>query len=357
MGLVTNHTGRACDGRSTVDVLRRAPGVTLSALFGPEHGIRGALDQSHVDDGTDAATGLPVFSLYGARTKPAPEQLAHIDTLVFDIADVGCRFYTYSSTLLGTLEAASAHGLRVVVLDRPNPITGLAAEGPLPDPDKLSFTACHFLPVRHGLTMGELARLFHAERELSCPLEVVPCEGWHRGDWYDHTGLLWVNPSPNMRSLAAALLYPGVGLLEFTPVSVGRGTGTPFEVFGAPYVDARAFASCLRAQGVPGVGFVPVEFVPSASVYAGEACGGVQFVVANREEMDSVRLGLTLARVLREMYPAQWQPDKLLTLLANGEAFADVLAGKPFADIAAGWASPLAAWKARRAPFLLYAAP
>ena len=235
---MTNHTGRTRDGRTTIDALHGADRVELAALFGPEHGIRGEVDDK-VSDGRDSHTGLPVYSLYGAREKPTPEQTQGLDTLVFDIQDVGCRFYTYISTLGLVMEAASEQKLRVVVLDRPNPITGTRVEGPLADPDKLSFTACHPIPVRHGMTAGELARLFRAERGLVCPLEVVPCEGWRRGDWYDATGLLWVNPSPNMRSLTAATLYPGVGLLEMTNLSVGRGTDTPFEVVGAPYITPR----------------------------------------------------------------------------------------------------------------------
>jgi len=216
VGLVTNHTGLTGDGRTTIDALHAAPGVTLAALFGPEHGLRGEHDEA-VADGVDTQTGLPVFSLFGTRTQPTPEQLAGLDTLVFDIQDIGCRFYTYLSTLLSILEAASAHDLHVVVLDRPNPIGGEAAEGPLADRDALSFVACHPVPVRHGLTLGEMARLLHAERGLTCSLEVIACDGWRREDWYDATGLLWTHPSPNMRRLTAAALYPGVGRRSLHP--------------------------------------------------------------------------------------------------------------------------------------------
>ena len=205
VGLVTNHTGLTRDGRTTIDALHDAPGVSLRALFGPEHGLRGDHDED-VADGTDVRTGLPAYSLFGARTRPTPEQLTGLDTLVFDIQDIGCRFYTYVSTLGNVLEAADVHGLRVVVLDRPNPITGMAVEGPLTDADALSFVAYHPIPIRHGLTVGELARLMHAEKRLACRLEVIPCENWRRGDWYDATGLLWTNPSPNMRRLSAAAL-------------------------------------------------------------------------------------------------------------------------------------------------------
>ena len=353
IGLVTNHTGLTGDGQATVDVLHRAEGVTLTALFGPEHGLRGDYDEK-VSDSIDGKTGLPVFSLFGARTQPTEAQMAAIDTLIFDIQDIGCRFYTYISTLKNVLEAAGTHGKRVMVLDRPNPITGGHVEGPLPDPEALSFVACHSVPVRHGLTIGELARLFHTEIGLTCPLEVIACEGWRRGDWYDATGLLWANPSPNMRRLPAAVLYSGVGLLEFTNVSVGRGTDTPFEVLGAPYLDPRPFAAALNTAALPGVRFLPIWFTPSASMFAGDRCGGVQIVVTDRDALDSVRLGLTLALTLRALFPQDWQPEKLETLLVNRQVQEQVLSGATYSEIAAGWQHDLAAFAKRIAPNRLY---
>ncbi len=347
VGLVTNHTGLTRTGQPTIDALFHAPDVSLVALFGPEHGLRGDFDQPKVADSVDTQTGLPVYSLYGARTQPSGKQLGDLDTLVFDIQDIGCRFYTYLSTLGTILEAASAHGKRVVVLDRPNPITGTRTEGPLADLDNLAFVAPHPVPIRHGLTCGEMARLLHAEKHWTCPLEVVPCEGWQRGDWYDATGLLWTNPSPNMRRLTAAALYPGVGVLEFTNVSVGRGTDTPFESFGAPYLDPHAFASALNAERVPGVRFIPTKFTPTVSVFAGEPCGGVQILVTDRDALDAVRVGFTLALTLRRLAPSTWQPEKLMTLLANQAAYDSVIAGKPYAEIAAGWAGDLAEFEAR----------
>ena len=353
VGLVTNHTGLTRDGQATIDALHKASHVSLEALFGPEHGIRGESDE-HVADGRDEKTGLPVWSLYGARTRPAPEQLAGLDTLVFDIQDIGCRFYTYLSTLGHVLEAASAEGLRVVVLDRPNPIGGLAAEGPVADAEALSFVAYHPVPVRHGLTVGEMARLLHAEKGLTCPLEVVPCSGWRRGDWYDATGLTWINPSPNMRRLPAAALYPGVGLLEFTNVSVGRGTDTPFEVFGAPYLAPRAFAGALNAEALPGVRFIPVRFTPAASVFAHESCGGVQLLVTDRARLNAVQVGLTLAVTLRRLYPDSWQPDKLNRLLVSARTQDALLAGANYADMAAGWAAALRDFGDRAQAVYLY---
>jgi len=255
---------------------------------------------------------------------------------------------------LNVLEAADTHQKRVIVLDRPNPITGARAEGPLADLDKLAFVACHPIPIRHGLTLGEMARLLHAEKQWTCPLEVIPNKGWKRGDWYDATGLLWTNPSPNMRRLSAAALYPGIGLLEFTNVSVGRGTDTPFEIFGAPYLSATAFASALNAEHLPGVRFVPTYFTPAASVFARERCGGVQILVTDREALNAVRVGLTLALVLRRGYEHIWQPEKLMTLLVSQSAHDGVAAGKVYAEIAEGWADDLAAFEERMSGWRLY---
>ncbi|HAF16669.1 MAG TPA: hypothetical protein DHU55_17450, partial [Blastocatellia bacterium] len=234
VGLVTNQTGRDREGRSTIDILHRAPNVKLVALFSPEHGIRGAADEK-VLDSKDEQTGLPIYSLYGETRRPKPEHLKDLDALVFDIQDIGTRFYTYISTLGYVMEEAAKAKRPVFVLDRPNPIGGVEVEGPLADADRLSFTAYHTIPVRHGMTIGELAELFNQERKIDGDLRVIKMDGWSRSMWLDETNLAWVNPSPNMRSLTEATLYPGIGLLETTNVSVGRGTDTPFEVVGAPW--------------------------------------------------------------------------------------------------------------------------
>ena len=353
VGLVTNHTGVNRDGNATVDLLHKAPGVHLHCLFSPEHGIRGALDEN-VPDGKDEITGLPVYSLYGARTKPSAAQLAGLDALVYDIQDIGARFYTYISTLGLCMEAAAQHNVAFLVLDRPNPIGGVAVEGCLADADKLSFTAYHPIPIRHGLTVGEMARLFHAEKKLGGHLDVVPVQGWKRATWWDATNLVWVHPSPNMRSLTQALLYPGICLLEPTNVSVGRGTDTPFEVIGAPWMEGRRVAAECRARDLPGVAFVPVRFTPHTSVHAHHACGGVNIIVTDRARFQPVLTGMTLAEIIYRLYPNAWEADKFNRLLVNDAAYHAFREGASAASLREGWASQVEAFRARRAPYLLY---
>ncbi len=353
VGLVTNHTGRDRAGRQTIDVLHKAPGVRLVALFSPEHGIRGLLDEK-VSDSKDEQTGLPVYSLYGETRRPQPAQLKDLDALVFDIQDIGTRFYTYISTLGYVMEEAARARLPVFVLDRPNPIGGLDVEGPIADADKLSFIAYHSIPVRHGMTVGELARLFNEERKINCDLRVVRMEGWRRGMWFDATNLTWVNPSPNMRSLAEAALYPGVGLLETTNVSVGRGTDTPFEVVGASWLDGRRLAGYLNSRKIAGVRFVPVRFTPKASVFKDEECGGINIVVTDRARFRPVQTGLEIAVALRRLYPAEWKTEGYVRLLANAETFEAVKRADEPEGISRLWADNLAEFRPARARALLY---
>jgi uncharacterized protein YbbC (DUF1343 family) len=353
VGLVTNHTGRAADGTPTIDLLFKADGVKLVALFSPEHGIRGELDEK-VGDAVDAKTGLPVYSLYGERRKPTAETLKGVDTLVYDIQDIGCRFYTYISTLGLVLEAAKEHGLRVVVLDRPNPIGGVAVEGPVRDAGRGSFVAYHELPVRHGLTVGELAVLFNSERDLKVDLDVVKVADWRRGDLFDRTGLTWRNPSPNMRHLTAALLYPGIGLLETTNVSVGRGTERPFEWVGAPWIDGRQLAAELNRRNPPGVRFVPVSRTPTSSKHQGAECGGVDIIGVDWAKVSPVRLGLEVAAALRALYPQKWETKNLDRLLVHKATHEGLVGGKAVADLEKSWAQELDAFRKRRAAVLLY---
>ncbi len=354
VGLITNHTGINRAGESTASLLHAAEGVELVALFSPEHGFAGQLDVAKINDTRDPVTGLPVHSLYGATRVPTAESLQGIDTLVFDIQDVGTRFYTYISTMGGAMRAAAEHGIRFVVLDRPNPIGGLAVQGPMLDPGSESFVGYHRLPVRHGLTTGELARLFNQELELGLYLQIITMEGWRRADFFDATGLMWVNPSPNMRSLTQALLYPGIGLLETTNVSVGRGTDTPFEVVGAPWLDGVKLAGELNAAGLPGVRFVPVRFTPTASKFEGEVCGGINVLVTHRSVFHPLRTGLLLARELRRLFPDHWKPDSYNRLLSHTQTLDAVLAGNELDEIEGIYEAELNAFLDRRTPFLMY---
>lgn len=355
VGLITNHTGRTRSGRSTIDVLFQAPEVQLVRLFSPEHGIRGEVD-AQVPDGKDPATGLPVVSLYGAKQKPTPQDLEGLDTLVFDIQDIGVRYYTYASTLGLVLEAAAEGGKRLVVLDRPNPIGGVAVAGPVRDPDLASFVAYHALPVRHGMTLGELAGLYRGERHLKVDLEVVACRGWSREQTFDRTGLTWTNPSPNMRSLTQAMLYPGVGWLEATNLATGRGTDAPFERVGAPWIDPGPFAAALNAAGLAGTRFVPIRFTPSERQFKGERCGGVQILITDWSRFEPLRLGLVLAATLRAQYEHQWKPDGVLKLLCDRASCEAIARGQAPAAVASLWAGELEEFRRVRARYLIYRA-
>ncbi len=354
IGLITNHTGRDRDGNSTIDLLHKAPDVKLVALFSPEHGIRGALDQENISNTTDEKTGLPVFSLYGDTRKPTDEMLKDIDALVFDIQDVGARFYTYTSTMGLALEAAAKNKKSFIVLDRVNPINGEAVEGPLADLDKLSFIAHHPIPVRHGMTIGELAQLFNRERGINADLQVVRVEDWKRAQWFDSTGLTWVNPSPNMRSLTEATLYPGVCLLEPTNVSVGRGTDTPFEVIGAPWIDGRKLAEALNSAKLQGVRFVPVRFTPKSSVHKDAECGGVNIVVTDRNAFEPVITGLEMAAQLKKLFPKDFSIERFNRLLVNQKTFDAFRQGADARAMRQVWQTELDGFRAIRRKYLLY---
>jgi uncharacterized protein YbbC (DUF1343 family)/CubicO group peptidase (beta-lactamase class C family) len=354
VGLITNHTGRDREGRSTIDLLAGAPDVKLVALFSPEHGIRGALDQEKITNSKDEKTGLPIFSLYGETRQPTADMLKGLDVLVYDIQDIGARFYTYISTMGLAMEAAAKNKIKFVVLDRVNPINGADVEGPVADADKLSFIAYHRIPVRHGMTVGELAQLFNAERGINADLQVVKVEDWRRAQWFDSTGLAWVNPSPNMRSLTQATLYPGVCLLEPTNVSVGRGTDTPFELVGAPWIDGRKLAEALNNAKLAGVRFVPVRFTPKASVHEGRECGGVNVVITDRAEFEPVLTGLEMAAQILKLFPKEFEAGKFNRLLVNEKVFAAFKQGSDARALRQVWEGDLQAFRAVRAKYLLY---
>ncbi|HYX28891.1 MAG TPA: exo-beta-N-acetylmuramidase NamZ domain-containing protein [Pyrinomonadaceae bacterium] len=353
IGLITNQTGRDRSNRSTIDVLFKAPNVKLVALFSPEHGIRGLADEK-VSDSKDEQTGLPIYSLYGETRRPKPEQLQGLDALVYDIQDVGVRFYTYTATLGNVMEEAAKAKLRVIVLDRPDPINGVDVEGPIADADKFSFTAYYSMPVRYGMTIGELARFFNEEKHLSVDLRIIQLENWRRAMWFDSTGLTWINPSPNMRSLTEAALYPGIGLLETTNLSVGRGTDTPFEVVGAPWIDGAKFASYLNSRHIPGIRFIPVRFKPSASVFKNEDCGGVNMIITDRSRFQSVAAGIEIAVALHSLYPSDWKVDSYLRLLVNSEALEHLKRGESADQVIRSWTATLDKFKQERTRVLLY---
>ncbi len=352
IALVTNRSAVDRAGRRTVDVLR-AGGVDVVALLAPEHGLDASVD-AFVKDGVDAKTGLPIKSLYDAkRKKPTASELEGADTIVFDLQDAGVRFYTYETTLGLVLESAKELGLHVVVLDRPNPV-GSAIEGPLLDEGRTSFTAYHRTPIRHGMTLGELARLFDTERAIGASLEVVPMQGYRRDMSFGDTLLAWVPPSPNLRTEIEAVLYPGVALVEGTNVSVGRGTATPFELVGAPWIDGERLAQHLNARGLEGVSFRPARFTPKSSVHAGVECGGVSITVADAKRVASVRLGVALALSLRALHAEAWDAKNLIRIVGNAATVKALERGDPLDAIVASWKADEAAFAARRQPHLLY---
>ena len=354
IGLVTNHTGRNFSGKPTIDVLFEAKNVKLVSLFAPEHGIRGELDVSKIDDSKDEKTGLPIYSLYGETRRPKPEHLKDLDAIVYDIQDIGARFYTYTATLKNVMEEAAKAKIPVYVLDRPNPINGNDVEGSLAEEDKLSFIAAHTIPVRYGLTIGELGQMMNAERKIGADLRVIKMENWSRSMWFDETGQTWINPSPNMRSLNEATLYPGIGLLETTNLSVGRGTDTPFEVIGAPWLDGQRLAKYLNERNLKGVRFVPIRFKPNASVFKDEQLGGVNIIVTDRDAFESVRTGIEIATALRKLYPNDWQVDRYARLLVNAVFLDMVKRGDSPDAIERAWQKDQDDFKKRRAPYLLY---
>jgi len=355
IGLITNHTGLSRDGKRNVDLMMRA-GVEVVAIFTPEHGLQGREDQPNISDTKDTATGIPVTSLYqGSRRRMSPEMLNGIDALVYDIQDVGARFYTYSCTMLYSLEEAAKKHVPYFVLDRPNPITGTKVEGPLLDKDLESFVGCLEVPLRHGMTFGELATMANGERKLGADLHVVAMKGWSRGDWFDSTGLPWVDPSPNMRSLNAATLYPGVAMLEASKnYSVGRGTDSPFEQIGADWIHGRELAEFLNNRFIPGVRVYPTKFQPSASNLKGQNIEGVRFVITDRNRFDSTRFGLEIGYALEKLYPGKIPWDANRFLIGNHEVIAAGKAGTDPRTTVQKMEDSLAAFLQQREKYLLY---
>ena len=357
VGLLTNQTGLDASGRRTLDVLAHAPGVQLTVIFSPEHGATGTLDTTNVGNSRDSATGISVYSVYGptdASRRPPLDLLRNLDAVVIDLQDAGVRFYTYETTLGYFLEAAAKVGTAVIVLDRPNPLSGSVAQGPMSQPGRENFVNYGPIPVRHGMTLGELAEMFNAEHNIHAKLAVIPMQGWMRGDWFDSTSLEWTNPSPNLRSLNEATLYPGVALIEGTNVSVGRGTDTPFEVLGAPWINGRELAAYLNAREIPGVRFVPVRFTPFSSNYAGQLCPGVNLVLTARKFLDSPELGIELAAALLKLYPQQFHVEKMTDILANQAVYEAIVHGEDPHRIALDWQNDLEKFEQIKEKYVIY---
>jgi len=354
IGLLTNHTGQTRDRAATIDALADAPGVTLAALFSPEHGIRGLLDAT-VPSTKDERTGLPIHSLYGDTRRPTAEMLNGLDAIVIDLQDVGARFYTYMTTMAYVMEEAAPRKIKVFVLDRPNPIGGVSIEGPTLDAEAASFIGyLPAMPTRHGMTLGEIARLFNGEKKIGADLTVIQMRNWRRDAWFDETGLMWIGPSPNMRNLYAATLYTGLASFESANISVGRGTDTPFEHIGAPWIDGMRLSEALNARAIPGVRFYPEQFTPTSSKFANEMCQGVFIVVTDRNAVRPVRVGAEIASALVKLFPGKFEIDTALRLFGSAAGLARIKSGDDPATIAASWNAGEARWRLLRAKYLLY---
>ncbi len=353
VGLISNHTGQDFQGRSTVELLAHAPGVQLVALFSPEHGIAGHADEKFASS-KDASTGLPIYSLYGEHLRPTDDMLKGIDALVFDVQDAGVRFYTYTTTMGYCMEEAAKRGIKFYVLDRPNPLNGEIVEGPMLDTEKTSFVAYFPVPVRYGLTIGELAQLYNAENHINADLHVIKLKNWHRNYFFENTGIRWLPPSPNLRTLKGSILYPGLEILQNAGISVGRGTQAPFEEFGAPWIDGEEVAAELNAKNLPGLRFANQPFIPVSGLYAGQRCGGVGIKVTDRGAVRSMRMGLEIAELLEKKYPAQFDVAKMIDLLGNDETVRLLQAGTAPEEIVAGWAKSLATFDVVRRKYYMY---
>ena len=353
VGLITNHTGLDAQGRSTVDLLSHAAGVQLVALFSPEHGLAGNNDD-RVASTKDAATGLPIYSLYAETRRPTDAMLQGIDTLIFDVQDAGVRFYTYVTTMGYCMEEAAKHNIAFYVLDRPNPLGGEIVEGPVLDPDKIGFTGYFPLPVRYGLTIGELAQFLNDQNHIHCELHVIAMKNWHRNYFYESTGARWVPPSPNLRTLKGSILYPGLEILQSAGVSVGRGTETPFEEFGAPWINGDEVAAELNARHLPGLRFSGQPFIPVVGLYGGQRCGGVGVRVTDKQAVRSMRMGMEIATLLERLYPRNFDPAKVMFLVANADTVRQLQDGAAAEQIVASWSNQLNEFDALRRKYFLY---
>ena len=361
IGIITNHTGYASDGNFIVDILRQIPAARVTALFGPEHGFHGVEQAGkQIDSNTHPVYRVPIYSLYGKTRKPTREMLADVDVLVFDIQDIGARFYTYIYTMSLAMEAAAECAKRFVVLDRPNPITGLCVEGNILEPEFASFVGLYPIPPRHGMTVGELATMFNSEGWLAggvrADLAVVPLTDWRRGTWYDRTGLRFIKPSPNMPDLQTAAVYPGLCLLEGTNLSEGRGTDMPFRRFGAPWIEPQTLAARLNALKLPGVRFEPASFTPAASKFKGRRCHGVKIAVTNSDILRPYWTGIRIVNEIRRLYPAefQWRASHFDRLCGTSEIRRAIANRSSLDQLRKSWRPAVESFMRIRKKYLLY---
>jgi uncharacterized protein YbbC (DUF1343 family) len=353
IGIITNHTGLDFQGKSTIELLAHAPGVQVVAIFSPEHGLAGQMDE-RVSSAKDPSTALQVFSLYGETLRPTDDMLKGVDTLVFDIQDAGVRFYTYTVTMAYAMEEAAKRNIPFYVLDRPNPIGGEIVEGPILDADKTNFVGYYPIPVRYGLTIGELAQFFNFENHINADLHVIAMKNWHRNYFFESTGVRWLPPSPNLRTMTGAILYPGLEILLNAGVSVGRGTEAPFEEFGAPWMDGAKVASALNELRLPGLKFFAQPFIPVSGLYAGRRCGGVSIRIGNRAAVRAMRMGLEIAALLRKIYPQDFDAAKTAQLLGNAETVQKLQDGASASEILWSWQPALTAFDQLRRKYFLY---
>ncbi|OGW38386.1 MAG: hypothetical protein A2Y97_08090 [Nitrospirae bacterium RBG_13_39_12] len=355
VGLITNHSGIDSDGKRTIDLLHKAKRLKLVSIFTPEHGLSGKEDKiSKVNSIRDPETGLPVYSLYAEVDRPTDKMLKGLDAIVFDIQDAGVRFYTYITTMGYALEIASKKRIKFFVLDRPNPITGSVVQGPVMDIDLKTFAGCFPLPVRHGMTVGELAKMFNAENNFRAELHVIKMRGYKRTDWYDETSLQWVNPSPNLRTLTEAVLYPGVAMAEGANVSVGRGTDTPFELLGAPWINAKKLSDYLNNRKIQGVRFMPIDFTPSSNLFKNEMCHGIQIILIDRQALDPTAMGIEIISALYKLFPEDFQIDKTIYLIGSHKVLQSIKESRNPESIVSEWQEQLELFRKLRSKYLLY---
>ena len=354
VGLIINHTSINSNWRSTIEIISESNVCELVAIFTPEHGFDGKLDE-YINYGDNLIYNAPVYSLYGETLRPEKRMIRNIDYLIFDILDIGTRFYTYIGTMKYCMEVANENNIGFIVLDRPNPINGIDISGPmLKNINVFGLAGVHNLPIRHGMTTGELALLFKADEKMQLNLNIIKMEGWKREMWFDETGLPWVNPSPNIRNMNQASLYPGLGLFERLNVANKRGLPSPFEMIGAPWINAYDFVNSLNKYNLPGVNFTPIKFSPEEHKYSNEWCEGIYITITDREKLEPVKLGFIIIITLYKMYPEEFDINKLWHITRSKGLIQEIKNDPSIAELIRYWNNDLDIFRNKRAQYLLY---